>query len=1248
MTTRTNKNLPFLLLSVFLAGVALLALSGCSDDSDDSAATGKTSAYRATSWYEMIGGPDAYGMPGDFIMENSKIRVLVQDQGDGRGVGLFGGGILDADRVRTLHDSCCGNGNDLFQLLTPFVNMMIPAVKEGEPSPVAVKVVQDGSDGNEARIRVEGHAAPLLSLLGTEVNDILAQAEYDFQVDYILYPDVDYVKIRTTIGVNQMPGSSEPFSTESLTSKESVLVGLLNGNLLLGDALFLGSSVTAFGPPFGFYLDGILWEMFMQDPPSSSLSDPIVTDYIAGVGDGMSYGMATREGNLQLPLFSSSISVMVSSKFVQDDHPLCERNALSIYFDNYFIVGEGDAASVLDTIYQIRGTSTGTLSGNVVDAGSMMGLSHKDVFVFKDPGKPKPGTEECVPPYPEPDPTHHWPELNANWYSKTANPCQEGHQEVTLDNLLFAMSQSNTKGDKKRISPLLTQVETDRFEDLTPDGSFHCQLEPGPYILVPHSPEHPEGNLTYVTVRPGEESRGVLALRASGNVYYEIRDQTGKHIPGKITFRGQPIDPDSDACKQNLLSVECERYGDRRPFLGDGYKPNRVSKVDFTHTGTGTVTLRPGTYDWWITRGPEYTVEKGEVQVVARQQAEVRGWIEHVVDTRGYMSFDIHQHAQRSFDSGVPNMERLKTNVAEQVEIMNATDHNYVMNFWPLIEEMGIEAHLNTVISNELTTFESGHYIAFPQKWDPWQACNGAPPWQGKTMPQIFDTLRDESGFGRGNTVVHVPHPRDSLFGLLYLFSLDPSTPKPDWASLFDISPDILSTLNPVINPVCGSDPLSFILCNPTPETVQEYFSLDFESMELLNAKRFELIRTPTVSEYENICQMSDMNPAGGFSDERDCLLKGKATVYDVMKRTFPEQQAIFDGTDPLSGDFKQILEDWFAYLNLGNNITATGGSDTHSRIRTEAGCPRTYLRYSSDSPVNATDSETAQRVFDHQATMSYGPFLDFSVNGDVLVGDTTVDTDGEVTLRIRVQTPGWFNVDRIEIYGNGFLVGDIGEDATPWDGVDANQPMPGPHPVRCVTAGMEIKKNTVMAFDEEITCKLPPDPADPGRFQDMWFAVIAMGDSTMTESLFPLYTNNDYPYIQIGGMIFLALASLGDIQDPIDNPGPLVEAILNAILPFLSDIGGGVNAYTIFPIRPWASTNPIWVDANGGGFEPSREIVVNYGASKASNERDPQLIEQLNNPNYLKFLRTLLMTKHHAPPPRYGPLPRELTAQKE
>ena len=64
---------------------------------------------------ELIGGPGALGMVGDYVLSNNKIRVIIQDKGWSRGFGVFGGGIIDADIVRPKgRDGALAVGKDNF------------------------------------------------------------------------------------------------------------------------------------------------------------------------------------------------------------------------------------------------------------------------------------------------------------------------------------------------------------------------------------------------------------------------------------------------------------------------------------------------------------------------------------------------------------------------------------------------------------------------------------------------------------------------------------------------------------------------------------------------------------------------------------------------------------------------------------------------------------------------------------------------------------------------------------------------------------------------------------------------------------------------------------------------------------------------------------------------------------------------------------------------------------------------------
>ena len=82
----------FILIGIGL--IALFGLFGCQDTDP------KASARRIATRTELIGGPSALGEVGDFIIENNRIRIVVQDKGFSRGFGIYGGGLIDVDRVR--------------------------------------------------------------------------------------------------------------------------------------------------------------------------------------------------------------------------------------------------------------------------------------------------------------------------------------------------------------------------------------------------------------------------------------------------------------------------------------------------------------------------------------------------------------------------------------------------------------------------------------------------------------------------------------------------------------------------------------------------------------------------------------------------------------------------------------------------------------------------------------------------------------------------------------------------------------------------------------------------------------------------------------------------------------------------------------------------------------------------------------------------------------------------------------------
>jgi hypothetical protein len=159
--------------------------------------------------------------------------------------------------------------------------------------------------------------------------------------------------------------------------------------------------------------------------------------------------------------------------------------------------------------------------------------------------------------------------------------------------------------------------------------------------------------------------------------------------------------------------------------------------------------------------------------------------------------------------------------------------------------------------------------------------------------------------------------------------------------------------------------------------------------------------------------------------------------VYAVSRYTgepaAPGFSFEFDALEIFNGRYLDqgltTLETWMRMLNNGRRITATGNSDSHHLVYGEPGYPRNFVGSPTDAPGAASEGELVQAVFDGRVFVSYGPFLDFAVNGAGL-GETVGTVDGEAELTLRVQCPSWFAVDRGTIWANGFELAGFALDA--------------------------------------------------------------------------------------------------------------------------------------------------------------------------------------------------------------------------
>jgi hypothetical protein len=144
-------------------------------------------------------------------------------------------------------------------------------------------------------------------------------------------------------------------------------------------------------------------------------------------------------------------------------------------------------------------------------------------------------------------------------------------------------------------------------------------------------------------------------------------------------------------------------------------------------------------------------------------------------------------------------------------------------------------------------------------------------------------------------------------------------------------------------------------------------------------------------------------------------------------KRRTPLADMGFDAIEVFNGDHyadiprvEECLRDWYALLNAGYRYTATGNSDSHKLTYHEAGAPRNLVAVPNDDPSAFDERAFVESIRKGRVVVSSGPFIRLTAN-DKGLGETV--PAGEVEIAIRVEAPGWVDVDRVQLLRRGELL---------------------------------------------------------------------------------------------------------------------------------------------------------------------------------------------------------------------------------
>ena len=159
---------------------------------------------------------------------------------------------------------------------------------------------------------------------------------------------------------------------------------------------------------------------------------------------------------------------------------------------------------------------------------------------------------------------------------------------------------------------------------------------------------------------------------------------------------------------------------------------------DFALDGTISLPVPPGGHRVIVTRGYEYELYDAPVTATEGMATKVDVTLAHSVDSPGVMCADFHIHSHYSADSSDEPELKVKGAIADGLEIPVSSEHEWIIDFQPIIQKLGLTKWAFGFASEELTTFSWGHFGVIPITPRPDAVNNGAAPWIGKKPAGFF------------------------------------------------------------------------------------------------------------------------------------------------------------------------------------------------------------------------------------------------------------------------------------------------------------------------------------------------------------------------------------------------------------------------------------------------------------------------------------------------------------------------------
>lgn len=302
-----------------------------------------------------------------------------------------------------------------------------------------------------------------------------------------------------------------------------------------------------------------------------------------------------------------------------------------------------------------------------------------------------------------------------------------------------------------------------------------------------------------------------VPLAPLATIRVDVRDDaTSTPLPARVQLFPTAVPP--MAAPANFGERSVERGRARLEFTGaSGHLELRVA---------------PGSYRLVVSRGWELERDERTLDVTAGSVTNVTASLLRAFDTPGMMCADYHIHTHRSVDSADTGAYKVSALVADGLEIAIRSEHEWVSDFQPVIEALGLGDFALGIGGEEITTFTYGHFGAFPLEPDSARPSGGAVVWYNRLAPEVFADVRARPEA----PLLIINHPRAGGVKQGYFRET-------------------------------GYDPVTGMVTHP------ENWDEDFDVVEVLNSSDFESNRDGTVQDWFSLLRSGRRVMMVGSSD---------------------------------------------------------------------------------------------------------------------------------------------------------------------------------------------------------------------------------------------------------------------------------------------------------------------------------------------------------------------------------------------